>query len=278
MSFKDLVKSAIKATREKKIIPIVEPVDNNNILENKVALITGGSGGIGKSIASHFLDAGCKVILSGSNENKLKQTVEEFENKYTQNIKTLKFNLSSNEGYKDFISKSVELFGKVDILVNAAGVHTEKAEIWNITPDEFDRVLNINLRSQYFLCLEIAKYWIQNKIHGHILIISSSRGSEPAWSPYGLSKWALNGMTLGLAQKLIDYGIIVNAIAPGSTATPLLGIHDGDSIYTDDNKINRMIVPDEIGTYATLLASDAGDILAGETLHLSAGRGTFDIR
>ena len=147
-----------------------------------------------------------------------------------------------------------------------------------MTPAEYDRIMDINLKGVYFACIEMAKYWKGNHRKGHILLISSSRGSEPAWSPYGISKWGINGMTKGLAEILTSEGIIVNAIAPGSTATPLLGIHEGDSIYSEDNKLGRMIVPDEIATYAKLLVSDAGDMLAGETIHISGGRGVWDIR
>ena len=117
-----------------------------------------------------------------------------------------------------------------------------------------------------------------NAIKGHILLISSSRGSEPAYSPYGLSKWGLNGLTQGLAKLLLPHGIIVNAIAPGSTATPLLGIKEGDNLYCDENGMERYIVPDEVAAYARMLVSDMGNVVIGETIHVSAGRGVFDIR
>ena len=115
-------------------------------------------------------------------------------------------------------------------------------------------------------------------VKGHILIISSSRGSEPAWSPYGLSKWGTNGMVKGLAQVMIQYGIVVNGIAPGPTATDLLGVKEGDSIYTTENVIGRYAKPLEISAYAKLLVSDLGDMVVGEMLHISGGRGCFDIR
>ena len=176
------------------------------------------------------------------------------------------------------IKEAEDKFGTIDIFVNSAGVHSENANFWTMTPAEYERIMDINLKGVYFACIEMAKYWKRNHRKGHILLISSSRGSEPAWSPYGISKWGINGMTKGLAEILTPEGIIVNAIAPGSTATPLLGIHEGDSIYSEDNKLGRMIVPDEIATYAKLLVSDAGDMLAGETIHISGGRGVWDIR
>lgn len=113
---------------------------------------------------------------------------------------------------------------------------------------------------------------------GHILLVSSSRGAEPAWSPYGISKWSLNGLTKGLAQILLPYGIIVNAIAPGSTATELIGVKSGDSIESEENGLGRLVMPVEVANVAKLLVSGAGDMIVGETIHISGGRGLFDIR
>ena len=118
----------------------------------------------------------------------------------------------------------------------------------------------------------------ESKIKGTILLISSSRGSEPAWSPYGVSKWGLKGLTLGLAEILQPYGINVNAIAPGSTATKLIGVAEGDNIYSSENGAKRLIMPDEVASLVRVLVSDAGKMITGETIHISAGRGLFDIR
>lgn len=245
------------------------------MLEGKVALISGGSGGIGISIAKELHACGCKVILGGTNASKLEKCKEQFSD---GGVESVIFNLSNTDSIVPTIKEAEGKFGAIDIFVNSAGVHSENANFWTMTPAEYDRIMDINLKGVYFACIEMAKYWKGNHRKGHILLISSSRGSEPAWSPYGISKWGINGMTKGLAEILTPEGIIVNAIAPGSTATPLLGIHEGDSIYSEDNKLGRMIVPDEIATYAKLLVSDAGDMLAGETIHISGGRGVWDIR
>lgn len=129
-----------------------------------------------------------------------------------------------------------------------------------------------------FVSQKIAKYFVENKIKGHILNISLSTGGEPGWSAYRISKQAIENLTLGLAQKLSPYGIFVNGIAPGSTATNLLNYKDGDSIATRDNVIGRMMMPDEIATYAKMLVSDLGNMVVGETIYISGGRGKFDIR
>lgn len=147
-----------------------------------------------------------------------------------------------------------------------------------MTEQEYDRIMDINLKGIYFFAQSVAQYLLSNKLKGKILFVSSSRGSEPAWSPYGISKWGLNGMVRGLAKELSPYGINVNAIAPGSTATNLLGYKKGNSIYSDDNSECRMIMPDEVGNLANLLVSDAGNMINGEIIHISSGRGVYDIR
>lgn len=88
----------------------------------------------------------------------------------------------------------------------------------------------------------------------------------------------MNGLTKGIAQELIKYGIVVNAVAPGSTATPLIGITSKDSIATDENSCGRLVHPNEVANIVKLLVSDTGNMIVGETVHISGGRGIFDIR
>ena len=278
MELKSKIKNLIKMTQEKQIIPIEHIVDKDELLQDKVAVIIGGSGGIGLAIAKSFVESGCKVVLCGTNEKKLESCLEGFVEK--DKVRTMVFNVADVESMRSDVEKAVKAFGKVDILVNSAGVHSENVSFFTMVPDEFDRVMNINLRGPFFLCQAFAEYMTKDKSvdKKHILLVSSSRGSEPAWSQYGISKWALNGLTQGLAQMLLPHDIIVNAIAPGSTATELIGVKEGDSITITENKVGRLAMPDEIANLAKLLVSPAGDMIVGETVHISGGRGVIDIR
>lgn len=279
MGIKSMVKRAIELTREKEIIPIQHNVDSEKILQDKVAVIVGGSGGIGLAIAKSFYESGCRVILCGTNEDKLRKCVTGFDNQ--ENIRALVFNIADTASVRKKVAEAAELFGKIDILVNSAGVHTENVDFFTMTPEEYERVMDINIKGLYFVCQGFADYMKEqsdDKTKKHILLISSSRGSEPAWSPYGLSKWALNGFTQGLAQILLPYNIVVNGIAPGSTATSLIGIKEGDNIYSRENQEERLIMPDEVANVAKLLVSSAGNMIVGEMIHVSGGRGVFDIR
>ncbi|WP_294010263.1 SDR family oxidoreductase [uncultured Streptococcus sp.] len=278
MGVKSVIKRIIQSTKEKEVVPIPQEVDINQSLDGKVAVIIGGSGGIGLSIAKNLNKNGCKIILCGTNAEKLEKSLEGFSN--PSYVFPMVFNIANTETIEENVKKTFSIFRKVDILINSAGVHTENVDFFTMTPDEFDRVMNINIKGVYFVCREFAKEMKQrpSRSKRHMLLVSSSRGAEPAWSPYGLSKWSLNGLTQGLAQLLLPDGIIVNSIAPGSTATDLIGVKEGDNIFSWENGNKRLVMPDEVSNVARLLVSSSGDMIVGQTIYVSGGRGVFDIR
>lgn len=267
------LKSKIKKVFfRKEYMPIIHPISSNKEFEGKVALVSGGSGGIGLAIAKSLQESGCTVIITGTNEKNLKVIKKE------TGIDTIVMNYLNPESFEFVIEKVVRKYKELNIFISSVGVHTENVDFWTMNPDEFDRVMDVNLKGTFFACQSIGKYMKANKVKGAILLVSSSRGSEPAWSPYGISKWGLKGLTKGLGKMFAPYGINVNAIAPGSTATRLIGIKEGDSITSDENSMDRLVMPDEVATFAKLLVSDAGKMIDGEVLHIAGGRGTFDIR
>ena len=114
---------------------------------------------------------------------------------------------------------------------------------------------------------------IANKIKGHILIISSHRVLEASWSPYRLSKRGIEGITEGIAQRLVPYGIVVNAIGPGPAATAMQDELIEGSIYTPENPIERYTLPEEVAEYAKMMVSELGNTIIGQTLYMSGGAG-----
>lgn len=257
-------------------VPIIKIVEEKNILKNKKILIVGGTGGIGLAIAKKFSKVGGSVIITGRDEKKLKKCCNDIGN----NCKYFLLDLSDIENFNLAVEKIFDKFGLIDIFVNAAGVHVSREGLTflNTTIDEYDLIMDTNLKSSYFFAQQIVKKWIKEKVHGHILFISSQSALEPSWSPYRLSKLGLSGITEGLAQELLQYGIIVNAIGPGPTATSMQKLYNSKNIYTDDNNINRFTLPDEIAEYATLLVSNLGDTIVGQTIYMSGGRGIIDKR
>lgn len=123
----------------------------------------------------------------------------------------------------------------------------------------------------------VSQFMIEKKSKGHILNITSSSALRPAWTPYQMSKWAIKGFTLGLADTLIPYGIIVNAIAPGPTATPMLNKQEGDSIYEPYTPARRYATPEELGSLAVFMVSSAGDMIVGDTVYMTGGSGTITL-
>lgn len=273
---KSMIKSFVLLFKRKKIVPVNSIVDSNLLLKDKVAFITGGNGGIGSAIAEKFVSSGCKVVISGTNEKKLINCCKKIGGDCTYVV----MDISDTATFNNKITEVIGKYGRIDILVNSAGIHTVRPDLdfTNITEKEYDDVLNVNLKGSYFISQYIAKHMIKEKIKGHILFISSQCALEPAWSPYRISKWGINGLTSGLAQSLLKYGIIVNGIAPGLTATSMQPYIDGDSIFTDQNPIGRYIMPDEIAEYALLLVSELGNTIVGDTIYMTGGRGIIELK
>lgn len=273
---KPIIKSFVLLFKRKNIIPMNNVLQPNELLKNKVALITGGSGGIGFAIAKRYISSGCKVIISGTSEKKLKMC----QNQLGENSSYIVIDLTDVKQFQNKINDVVKIFGKIDILVNSAGIHTIRPdlEFINIKEQEYDDVMNLNLKGNYFLSQKVARYMIEKKIKGHILFISSQSALEPAWSPYRLSKWGVKGLINGMAQQLLKYGIIVNGIGPGPTATSMQLYNSNDTIYTDQNPICRYTMPEEIAIYAELLVSSLGDTIVGDTIYMSGGRGIIELR
>jgi|WetSurMetagenome_2_1015567.scaffolds.fasta_scaffold93449_2 NAD(P)-dependent dehydrogenase (short-subunit alcohol dehydrogenase family) len=272
---KRIVQGLILTFKSKKYIPIVKTVDHE-LLMGKVALITGGSGGIGFAIAKKFIDCGCKVIIAGTNEEKLRNKCDEL-GKFSFPIVLKVQNIHE---FSDKVESASKFFGSIDIFVCSHGIHTKRQgfDFLNVTEEEYDDVMNINLKGTYFLCQSIARYMIRNKVKGHILIISSQSALEPSWSPYRLSKRGIAAITEGIAQELLQKGIIVNALGPGPTATTMQDKLIHGSIYTADNPIGRYTMPEEIAEYAKMLVSDLGATIVGQTIYMSGGRGIIDKR
>ena len=165
---------------------------------------------------------------------------------------------------------------RIDILVNSAGV-VSHSDFLDMSEQEYDSIMDINAKGTFFMSQAVAKYMIENRIKGHILNVTSSSALRPAWTPYQMSKWAVRGLTLGAADKLLPYGIVVNAIAPGPTATPMLDKNEGDSIYHPTTPAKRYAMPSEIAALATFMVSDMGDMIVGDTFYMTGGSGTVTL-
>lgn len=245
----------------------------NDLLKGRRALITGGTSGIGYSIAEAFLNAGASVVITGRNEERLQKACSRLSSKgicqglVLDNTKVDTFNNAF---------KQITDGGRIDILVNNAGVNYQGMP--NVKEEEYDLVLDTNLKGVFFLSQMVGKYMVSNGIKGNILNICSSSSQRPAISAYTVSKWGLRGLTLGLAKSLVMHGITVNGLAPGAVATPMLHKSGDEDMTYPSSPIGRYILPEEIANMAVFLVSDMGHSIVGDIVYMTGGMGviTYD--
>ena len=256
---------------EKHTIPTI--IYQNKMLEGQLAFITGGTSGIGLEIAKEFLRNGAKVIISGSTNSKLEKALNSIKD---ENLRGIVINVSDPHVMEKKLDIICNIFPNTPLstLVNCAGV-TQKCGFYELTEEEYETIMNVNVKGTYFVSRTISKYMIDNNIKGHILNISSSSALKPAFNAYQISKWAIKGLTIGLAEQLTPYGITVNAIAPGKTATPMM-ISEGESNrYCEGQPCGRYIEPKEIANLAVFMCSKCGNMIMGDTVYMTGGNGLF---
>ncbi len=265
----------------KKKIPVTIPVFNGNLLDGRTALITGGTQGIGFAVADAFVKNNAAVVITGRNLERINTALNALKSGNpgkSDKIFGIVMDVSKPELFDAKIDEISRLIGgqKIDILVNNAGIMRGSFE--NATENDFNEVLNTNVKGTFFLSRTMAKYMVKNKIAGNILNVASSSSLRPAISPYTLSKWSIRGMTMGLAKSLIKYNIVVNGIAPGPTATPLLVNPMQESISCKESPSKRFATSQEIANMAVVLTSDLGKMVVGDIVYMTGGCGnlTYD--
>lgn len=260
------------------VYPQIVNINSSNLLEGRNALITGGTSGIGKSIAIAFLKAGASVVITGRNRSKVDAVINEIKKINSDyNIFGLDLDNTDINSFHEKLEEIESMLSKtqIDILVNNAGING--GILNSCSEEEYDIVMNTNLKGMIFLTRVVSKRMIQKKIQGNILNIASSSSLRPATTAYTLSKWGIRGLTVGWAKKLIQHGIVVNGIAPGPTATPMLIKEGTDSIYLPNNPSHRYVMPEEIANFAVILSSGLGRMVIGDILYITGGAGTITV-
>ncbi len=273
-TIKKYITSLVRLCKQKELVPIPTAVEPDNLLQGKTALVTGGSSGIGFAIAKELNTHGGGVLIAGTTASKLEKCAAEIN--APDRLKTVVMDVREVGLLEEKIQEAASLFpeNKIDILVNSAGVVSQH-NFWGTTEQEYDTIMDTNMKGTYFVSRAVARHMIDRKIKGHILNVSSSSALRPAWTPYQLSKWAIKGFTKGLADQLIPYGIVVNAIAPGPTATPMLGRAQDDTLYNESCPAGRYATPEEIAHLAAFMVSSYADLVVGDTFYITGGSGTI---
>lgn len=277
MNIKRVIKRAFKLIFAKRPIYTTANIATlapNELLKGRKALITGGTSGIGYAIAEAFLKSGADVCITGRSEERLVKAEETLKKRHLTieagkvcHVVLDNMDVSSFDGK---LKEAVALMGGLDILVNNAGVQGDALP--NATEEAYDAVLDTNLKGVFFLSQSVGRYMRDNKVKGNILNIASSSSLRPAASSYTISKWGIRGLTLGLAKSLAPLGIVVNGVAPGPTATPMIMHGDRSNITFDHIPVGRYAMPEEIANMAVFLTSDMGRMVIGDIVYMTGGR------
>jgi NAD(P)-dependent dehydrogenase (short-subunit alcohol dehydrogenase family) len=243
-------------------------------LSGRVALVTGGSKGLGKAMARIFVEAGAKVIISSRHEDQLKKTAAQISEGNKANVTCLVADMTKREQVKKLAAEAVAAAGHVDILVNNAGSNEPQA-IDQITDDAWDRIIELNLNS----CMALTRALVpqmKERRWGRVIHISSIMGlaSKDARNAYSATKSALLGLARASALDLGAYNITVNCIAPGPFLTDLPGTiltAEQKKALADRTALGRWGDPRELAGPALLLASEAGSYITGAVLVVDGG-------
>ncbi len=241
-------------------------------LKNKVAVVTGASRGIGKSIAEFYAKAGAHVSCVSRNKDKLNNVVENIISN-GGSASTNAFNVSKSNEFEENINHLVKEYGTIDILVNNAGITIDKL-IMRMKDDDWDKVLDVNLKGAFNGIKSVTRIMMKAR-YGRIINISSVVGltGNTGQANYAASKAGLIGLSKAAAKELASRGITINCIAPGYIKT------DMTATITDDNKENlyrqiplgRIGNPNDIATAALFLASDEAGYITGQTITVDGG-------
>jgi len=244
------------------------------VLDGKVAIVTGGSSGIGKAIVKTYLDHGAKVMIVDVDEEGLQETEKELA-KFKENVLLVKGDVTKVEDVRKTVDETVKKWTKIDVLVNNAGVGTISSLI-EMTEEEWDYVLDINLKGMFLFTREVAKVMIEQK-GGCVINLSSINEEVPLAGEihYCVSKGGVKMLTRAVALELAPYNIRVNAIAPGMTETALteelLVIPELKSAVLHQIPFGRIGRPKDIAKVAVFFASDYASWVTGSTICVDGG-------
>lgn len=253
-------------------------------LKGKTALITGASSGIGQAIAIRLAQEGCNIAINyrkrpegaeDTEEQAMQKACGQVENCGVQSL-LIQGDVSQEADIVDIVNTVIDKFGNLDILINNAGIQTERAS-HEVPTDEFDRVIAVNLRGAYLCARETIKRLLAQQRSGVIINISSVHEiiPRPGYVSYSISKGGMGNLTKTLALEYANRGIRVNAIAPGATITPI------NEAWTDDPEqkaiveshipMGRAGTAEEMAAAVAFLVSDEASYITGQTLFIDGG-------
>ena len=238
-------------------------------LTNKVVLITGATGGIGGAIAQQMKAAGATVVVTGRDADKL--------SKFDDSFVKIVADLSADDAAEKLINDTIEKAGRIDVLINNAGI-TNDTLLMRMSDEQFDNVLNTNLRATFKLCRACIMPMMKQR-SGRIINMASIVGvvGGMGQANYAASKGGIIAMTKSIAAEVASRGITANAIAPGFIKTPMTDVLSEDlkKKYLEQIPAGRFGEPIDIANACVFLASDEASYINGQTIHINGGMGRF---
>jgi len=243
-------------------------------LSNRVAVVTGGSGGIGRSICRRLADEGAAVAVVSTTLEKARQVVDELQ-KSGADALAVTADLSNPEDVRKMAETILNHWGKVDILVNNAGIRSRSANLWELEYDEWRKVISVDLDSVFLCCKAFIPQMIERK-RGRIINVSSTYGiyGAPMQSAYSSAKGGIVALTKALAKELAPYQILAHTVVPG-----YIGAGMGEHVPPDEYEqairripLGRAGRPEEVAELVAILAGDRLTFTTGACWDQSGGR------
>ncbi|BDC01707.1 TPA: 3-oxoacyl-[acyl-carrier-protein] reductase [Clostridium perfringens] len=243
------------------------------MLKDKVAIVTGGTRGIGRAIALKLADHGANIVINYRNSDKEAEELKGILEEKGVKVLAVKCDISNFEDSKNLMDKCKEVFGKIDILVNNAGI-TKDTLIMRMKEEDFDNVIDVNLKGT-FNCAKHASAIMLKQRFGKIINMTSVVGiaGNAGQVNYAASKAGVIGLTKSLAKELGSRGITVNAVAPGFINTDMTASLS-EKVKEEASKnipLKRLGDPEDVANLVGFLASDAANYITGQVINVDGG-------
>lgn len=244
-------------------------------IAGKVVIVTGGTKGIGAGIAEMFSKSGAITVIVSRNQPECERRAEELHKKYNMQAFPHSCDVQKKDSIQELVRDVVQKFGKIDVLVNNAGVSSTKPTV-ELEEAEWDRIVNTNLKGTFLLCQTVGKQMIEQG-GGRIINIASMFGlvGNKAVLPYVSSKGGVVQMTRGLALEWAKYNVLVNAVAPGYVITDINREKLSDPLVRDQilrkTPVHRFGTVEEVASTVLYLASDAASYITGAVYSVDGG-------
>jgi acetoacetyl-CoA reductase len=244
-------------------------------LSDKVALVTGGTGGIGDAICRQLADAGCRVATNYRNAEKARKWTEQCKAD-GYDMRSYQSDVSDFDASKTLVNTVEKDIGPVDILVNNAGI-TQDATLRKMTIEQWSKVININLNSVFNLTRQVID-GMTKRGSGRVINISSINGQkgQMGQSNYAAAKAGMHGFTMSVAQEVARKGVTVNTVSPGYIATEMVMAVPEDirNKIIADIPVGRLGEPQEVAYMVTFLASEQANFITGADISINGGQHT----